>query len=239
MAFRHISDVVESWLPPAEKLVALAIAESAGRDDNQCWLSMDRIAQRASCTVRGAQAAIRRLEEAGIVRRVGKRPVPRGFVWIFELHVECLPMRQPGRGEPDSPVVDIPLVTVPTGARRSPVEGGATGEPAAPLRGERDDTTGERGAGVRVNGGPSRGEPGSGNPIRMNQSSEPVHRRDAPGQSPGRTPEQVREERELIVDNNSARNLGVPPMQPGETVQAFRRRLGEAQLKRLIAGATQ
>jgi hypothetical protein len=246
MAFKHVSAVIESWLPAAEKLVALAIAESASREDDQCWLSLERIAQRASCSVRGAQKVILRLEQMGVTARVGKKPVNRGYVWIFQIYIEKLPADMPDecRGEPRSPVGECASADRATvgGKHQEP----ATGEPRSPLTpeqgspvisgptGERNDRWGEPGSGVRVNGGPLRGERGSDNPILTNQVSEPVSARPGPGSRPAR-PDTSPDERELRVANSSARNLGIDPMRPGETLAQLDARIGVAQLARVEA----
>ena len=244
MAFKHVTAVIESWLPAAEKLVALAIAESANRDDDQCWLSLERIAQRASCSVRGAQKVIQRLQQQHIVARVGKKTVARGYVWIFQLYIEHLPMDMPEelRGEPSSPVTDSSAeartpaasqeATPSTGERRSPVTTERGSGLVSGATGERKDVWGEPGSGVRVNEGGGRGEPGSGNPILKNQVSETVPSRAGPGLAPGR-PSGNPEEAESRVANSAARTLGIPTQQPGEPLARFNARIGDANLARL------
>jgi len=152
MAFKHVTAVIESWLPAPEKLVALALAESASKEDDCCWLSLVTIAQRASCTRRGAQKILLRLQASGVVELAGKRKVPRGYVNIFRLHIDRLPDDMPEdlRDEPGSPVEELDAET------RAPLasaqEATGTGEQGSPLAtGERKDAWGELGSRVHAN----------------------------------------------------------------------------------------
>lgn len=231
MAFKHVSHVLDSYLPAPEKLVMAALAESASKEDDCCWLSLPTIAQRASCTRRGAQKILLRLKELGLVEIAGKRKVARGFVNIFRIHCDRLPMDMPDelRGEPDSPVEGEGAESraTSTGERASPL----TGEHGSPLAtGEREDAWRELGSRVHANQSALTREPGSPNPILKNQVLDSGPGRSGPGSGPGRTPTNPEMSADERAARSAAHRLGIDQRRYGETLEQFERRIGEAQL---------
>lgn len=256
MAFRHVQAVMDSYLPAPEKLVALAVAESASLTNDQAWLAWDTIGQRASCTKRGAQKIYERLEQMGVLAKVGKHPVEKGWCWVFQINIGHLPMVPPDWRRRDMATDEhgssqhwtaAAARATPTDERDSPVRD-EPGSPRAekPLPGvnpgssdERKRPWGERGDVSGMNESAGGVNPGSSKSPFLNQEiseSIPGHSRRA-GQGPAGLPanqgEQV--DPEIRVMNNSARLLGIPPLQPGETLEAFNRRIGDEQLRQLDA----
>jgi len=247
MAFAHVTAVIESGLPMLEKLVALAIAESASRETDQAWLSWDTIAQRASSSRRGAQTAFERLERAGYCKKVAQKRVPRGYVWVFQIYIAALPEHVPhptdaanasleredaeSRATAHSQKPQLATDAAAASLPKSGPEGSsppATGAPTAPVRDARERTTDAPRARVGMQGTASRDAPGASKSVPMNQVSEPVNGRNGPGSGPAR-PAMTREEAELRILESSARNLGIDGKRYGETLAEFTARIANVE----------
>src|SRR5438132_11288666 len=71
MAIGVMQDVwTRSQASGGDRLVLLALADSANADTRECWPSLARIAERCRLSVRQTQRALRRVEEAGEVSTV-------------------------------------------------------------------------------------------------------------------------------------------------------------------------
>ena len=68
-----MAGVFDDDLPSSEKLVLLAMADHADDTGKNCFPSIPRIARKSSMTRRGVQKVLRRLEEKGRIRPVGRR----------------------------------------------------------------------------------------------------------------------------------------------------------------------
>lgn len=95
--------------------------------------------------------------------------------------------------------------------------------------------------GVRTESGES--PTGGGTPTALQERTEQKNQRNtgrtqaATSPPPAARPQSNDEEAALRVNNSAARNMGVPPKQPHESMLEFERRLSAAQLERLTRAA--
>lgn len=68
MSVRVMAAIWELTMLPTDKLVMLALADCAN-DEGHCWPSIATVARKSGTSERSVQRAIRRAEEAGLLRR--------------------------------------------------------------------------------------------------------------------------------------------------------------------------
>ena len=69
MAVSLISAVFRQDLPPTQKLVLLALADSSNDDDGGCWFLMKTLCAKTGCSERSLRYQFEALESAGYLRR--------------------------------------------------------------------------------------------------------------------------------------------------------------------------
>jgi len=95
MSVRLMGHVFYLPLPPADKLVLLAMADHADDDGTKCYLSVHRLTQKTGYSRRGVQKIIRRLEKAGFL--IPRRHLRGGHGLAREYRIIV------AKSEPDSP----------------------------------------------------------------------------------------------------------------------------------------
>jgi len=100
MSIRVMSDVWQVNLPDSEKLVLLALADSAN-DEGHCWPSMATLARKCSKGDRTVQGAIKSLVEKGHLTR--NEVIGKGCNYTVHPRRECAPAEPAPRSEQQEP----------------------------------------------------------------------------------------------------------------------------------------
>jgi len=132
MAINHINAVFQTPIPcPADKLVALALADFADRDTGKAWPAVATLERMTSLSERTIRTALQRLADAGHLTI--ERSIGRGHSSCYWLHVKgaaAAPLES-GKGATPAPITEIK---------------GAPDAPIPDLKGAIDDSKGANAA---------------------------------------------------------------------------------------------
>lgn len=108
-------------LPPAEKMLLLALADHCNDDGVGAWPGNERLATKTSYSVRNVQRILGRLESAGLIARVAHASGGRGFAveWALNMEVIYTTARANGWTEPPIDRVTPRSTTCSRHGRRS------------------------------------------------------------------------------------------------------------------------
>ena len=166
---------------PAALKVLIVLAAHADRQ-GRCWLSWTKIARLSGLSRRAVADGLRRLEEAGLVKRVG--PAPRGRGTTFQLGpadgeprcTRCTAVHQGGECSRTGVVhAGAPMAEVHAGAPsegRNPLRTGLLAQDHVQKGGARPRTVEEEGD--HTEGTPLEDKPPAGSPPASMASGEPA-----------------------------------------------------------------